>query len=50
MPDFIFAFHGGKAPETQEAGQKAMAAWMASSCWAYCPLRSNSGTCMATSY
>lgn len=29
MPDFIFAYHGGKTPETQEAGQKAMAAWMA---------------------
>lgn len=27
MPDFIFAYHGGKAPESPEDGQKAMAAW-----------------------
>ena len=27
MPDFIFAYHGGKAPDTPEEGEKAMAAW-----------------------
>lgn len=27
MPDFIFAYHGGKAPDTPEEGAKAMAAW-----------------------
>ncbi|MEO0502610.1 MAG: hypothetical protein AAFZ14_04745 [Pseudomonadota bacterium] len=27
MPDFIFAYHGGTIPETQEEGEKAMAAW-----------------------
>ncbi|MFW8593709.1 YciI family protein [Cribrihabitans neustonicus] len=27
MPQFIFAYHGGKAPETEEEGQKEMAAW-----------------------
>lgn len=27
MPDFIFAYHGGGAPETPEAGAKAMEAW-----------------------
>lgn len=27
MPDFIFAYHGGKKPESQEEGEKAMAAW-----------------------
>lgn len=27
MPDFIFAYHGGKTPESQEDGEKAMAAW-----------------------
>ncbi|NUH66853.1 hypothetical protein HTT03_16340 [Sulfitobacter sp. S0837] len=27
MPDFIFAYHGGKSPESQEEGDKAMAAW-----------------------
>ena len=27
MPDFIFAYHGGTIPETEEEGQKAMAAW-----------------------
>ena len=27
MPEFIFAYHGGTVPETEEAGQKAMAAW-----------------------
>lgn len=29
MPDFMFAFHGGKMPETPEEGAKAMAAWEA---------------------
>lgn len=29
MPDFIFAYHGGGKPETPEAGEKAMADWMA---------------------
>jgi len=29
MPNFIFAYHGGKTPDTPEAGQKVMAAWMA---------------------
>ena len=27
MPNFVFAYHGGKKPETPEEGQKAMAAW-----------------------
>ncbi|SMC93154.1 YciI family protein [Primorskyibacter flagellatus] len=27
MPNFIFAFHGGKMPETEEEGAAAMAAW-----------------------
>lgn len=27
MPDFIFAYHGGKMPETEEAIAKEMAAW-----------------------
>lgn len=27
MPDFIFAYHGGGAPETPEAGAKAMEVW-----------------------
>lgn len=27
MPNFIFAYHGGKAPETPEEGEKVMAAW-----------------------
>ena len=27
MPDFIFAYHGGKTPESHDAGEKAMAAW-----------------------
>ena len=27
MPDFMFAFHGGKMPETEEEGRQAMAAW-----------------------
>jgi len=29
MPQFIFAYHGGGAPESPEEGQKVMAAWMA---------------------
>ena len=27
MPKFIFAYHGGGKPETEEEGAKAMAAW-----------------------
>ncbi len=27
MPKFIFAYHGGGMPETEEEGAKAMAAW-----------------------
>ena len=27
MPNFMFAYHGGTVPETQEEGEKAMAAW-----------------------
>ncbi len=27
MPKFIFAYHGGGVPETQEAQEAAMAAW-----------------------
>ncbi|WP_075996041.1 hypothetical protein [Salaquimonas pukyongi] len=27
MPKFVFAYHGGKMPETQEEGAKVMAAW-----------------------
>lgn len=27
MPKFIFAYHGGGQPETEEEGQKVMAAW-----------------------
>ena len=29
MPDFIFAYHGGKAPESEAEGQKVMAEWNA---------------------
>ena len=29
MPDFIFAYHGGKKPETEEEGAKEMALWQA---------------------
>ena len=29
MPKFIFAYHGGKMPETPEEGAKVMAAWNA---------------------
>ncbi len=27
MPQFIFAYHGGKTPETPEEGEQVMAAW-----------------------
>ena len=29
MPDYIFAYHGGKRPETPEAGADLMARWRA---------------------
>lgn len=29
MAQFIFAYHGGSAPESPEEGEKVMAAWMA---------------------
>lgn len=29
MPEFVFAYHGGKAPESPEEGQEVMAAWQA---------------------
>lgn len=29
MPEFVFAYHGGKTPETQKEGEKVMAAWQA---------------------
>lgn len=29
MPKFIFAYHGGNMPETEEEGARAMAEWMA---------------------
>lgn len=29
MVDFIFAYHGGKKPETPEAGKEVMAKWEA---------------------
>lgn len=29
MPKFMFAYHGGGAPETPEEGETVMAAWMA---------------------
>ena len=29
MPKFIFAYHGGKMPETPEEGEKVIAAWRA---------------------
>ena len=29
MPQFIFAYHGGKSPDTPEEGAKIMAAWQA---------------------
>jgi len=27
MPQFVFAYHGGSKPETQEEGERVMAAW-----------------------
>ncbi len=27
MPKYVFAYHGGKKPETQEEGEQVMAAW-----------------------
>lgn len=27
MPKFIFAYHGGRKPETPEEGERVMAAW-----------------------
>ena len=27
MPRFLFAYHGGKAPDSPEEGEKIMAAW-----------------------
>ncbi|MDA4847298.1 YciI family protein [Hoeflea poritis] len=29
MPNFVFAYHGGKPPESPEEGAKVMAAWNA---------------------
>lgn len=29
MPEFIFAYHGGKTPDTPEEGAAVMAAWQA---------------------
>lgn len=29
MPDYIFAYHGGKPPETPEAGAELLAKWHA---------------------
>lgn len=29
MPEFVFAYHGGKAPESPEEGKEVMAAWQA---------------------
>lgn len=29
MPQFVFAYHGGKAPESPEEGEKVMAQWQA---------------------
>lgn len=29
MPEFVFVYHGGKAPESPEEGQEVMAAWQA---------------------
>lgn len=29
MPKFIFAYHGGKMPESEEEGAQVMADWMA---------------------
>lgn len=27
MPKFLYVYHGGKAPESEEEGRKVMAAW-----------------------
>lgn len=27
MPNYLFVYHGGKTPETQEEGERVMAAW-----------------------
>lgn len=27
MPNYVFAYHGGKMPESEEEGAKVMAAW-----------------------
>lgn len=29
MPKFVYAYHGGKKPETEEEGAQVMAAWQA---------------------
>lgn len=29
MPDYIFAYHGGKRPDTEEEGRKEMEKWAA---------------------
>lgn len=29
MPKFVFAYHGGKKPESEEEGAQVMAAWQA---------------------
>lgn len=29
MPKFVFAYHGGRKPDSPEEGEKAMAAWNA---------------------
>ena len=29
MPKYVFAYHGGKMPETEEEGAQVMAEWMA---------------------
>ncbi|WP_146347995.1 YciI family protein [Falsiphaeobacter marinintestinus] len=29
MPQYMFAYHGGKTPESEEEGAKVMAAWQA---------------------
>jgi hypothetical protein len=29
MPNFLYVYHGGSAPQTPEEGEKVMAAWMA---------------------
>lgn len=29
MPKYIFAYHGGKMPESKEEGERVMAAWTA---------------------